>query len=191
MVPTTTSVASSRMRRVGRAERWIAPPCIGALALLEIACASRQTRVVARYSVAGTYVSDAHRAEALPVDVSLVDCGSGPWLQIGPTCRLSGSWMAGTQLQIDDDNRPFHEGAVALAAGQTCRLPTRDGPAVLQISNGVMKLEDQRVIEVSLGAEVASGTGARSGPPAHATFAFTGVPSGPLVDAFCDDDKSH
>ena len=179
MVRTTISAASSHARLV------LVP------ALLGMACASRPTRVAARYSVAGTYVSDAHRAEALPVDVSLIDCASGPWLQIGPTCRLTGSWMAGTELQVDDDNRPFHEGAVALAAGQTCRLPTRDGSAVLRISNGVMKLEDQRVIDVTLGAEVTSPTGAMSHRPAHATFAFTGVPSGPLVDTLCEDGKSR
>jgi hypothetical protein len=151
------------------------------LAQAGTACVGPSTHVLQRYSTAGTYVAAPEGAEAIPVDLQFVDCAWTPVVAVGDACRLRGAWTIPPDLAIDDAGHKWHRGSVALSSGQSCGLATRHGPVTLRITNGNVKVDDDRTIHASLAGDLVTG----SDVVGHATFELTATPAGGVQDTQC------
>jgi hypothetical protein len=157
------------------------PLAVLLLASASTACVGPATHVLQQYSTAGAYVAAPEGAEAIHVDLQFVDCAWTPVLAVGDACRLRGAWSIPPDLAIDDAGHKWHRGSVALEPGQTCGLATRHGPVTLRITNGLVKMDDDRSIHASLAGDLVAG----SDVVGHATFELTATPAGGVQEAQC------
>ena len=157
---------------------------IGCIALCTSACHLNVPRWTSRYvGTAAAVGATGHWASAIPLDIRLVDCPGNVSLELGKTCTLHGSWAL-ADYDLDDQNRAFHRGTFVIDAGQPCSIALdedKPGTTDFRISNGVLKIDSSRIMELTLAGVFASGQAAGR----HATFTFTAPPDGLLTDAHC------
>jgi hypothetical protein len=153
---------------------------LGTLAMAACCGCADQPLGTSRFPATASYTAQATEAgpgsqDEVHVTAELTDC-VGPKLVLGPGCELAGTWSDGAHVAMTAWSAGFRSGTLTLAAGQTCVMPLGGGTAEdIAITRGVVRISEAHVADVSIAAEVASG----SNKGRTVTFVFNAPAEGP------------